>query len=372
MIKRSTWSFMRALLCIPVILLSFIRSTHADSLSQILQFQQRALSEAVQRAQPAKQLGSSQFLHALSNELSAAGALPQPPSGTVTLVQQDPRYVENAKLLFGLQLTPDGLAPVTQTSDRVWGGLSTTGYNSVVALIIQKTDTEGVGVCTGVALSSNIILTAGHCVCATVTDVYEGSSIFAPTYTHKLAVHPTIAPEMRTCSAPRTQPADIGLVQIEDEFKSVTPVTLASSGTINNLSAIRAVGFGVSETGQMGQKKYVDVPVASRACNQVLQLENGKLVRDQDFYGCSTNFELVAGQSHLNRDTCHGDSGGPVFGYVAKGGGKFDEYLVGITSRGIANAGSTTDCGQGGIYTRVDGPIAVFLLAQHVSFSAQQ
>jgi secreted trypsin-like serine protease len=101
-------------------------------------------------------------------------------------------------------------------------------------------------------------------------------------------------------------------------------------------------------------------------------MTTGKLVRDNDFYGCAAGFELVAGQSHLNHDTCHGDSGGPVFGYVAKGGGTFDEYLIGITSRGIRSPDNTTDCGQGGIYTRVDGPTLNYLQSQHINLTVQQ
>jgi endonuclease G len=62
--------------------------------------------------------------------------------------------------------------------------------------------------------------------------------------------------------------------------------------------------------------------------------------------GCAPAREMVlAAQS--GRDTCKGDSGGPL--YVAKGK---QWLLAGVTSRGTDLA--TTMCGDGGIYTRVD------------------
>jgi len=194
-------------------------------------------------------------------------------------------------------------------------------------------------------IAANVVLTAAHCVCAIVTDVYEGSSVYTPTYMHKPVSRAGLAGQMRTCNAPRSPAADIGIVRIADQFKHTNSVTLASVSTINNIPVVRAVGFGETETGQDGQMKYVDIPIASPDCNHLTKITSGKVVRDQDFHGCSAGFELVAGQSHLNHDTCHGDSGGPIFGYVAKGGGALDEYLIGITSSGINSAEHTADCG---------------------------
>jgi secreted trypsin-like serine protease len=57
---------------------------------------------------------------------------------------------------------------------------------------------------------------------------------------------------------------------------------------------------------------------------------------------------MVAGHQGLQRDTCKGDSGGPL--YIHTGN---DQYaLLGVTSRGVRN-GFTT-CGDGGIYVRLD------------------
>jgi secreted trypsin-like serine protease len=67
----------------------------------------------------------------------------------------------------------------------------------------------------------------------------------------------------------------------------------------------------------------------------------------QSRYGCDNGLELVAGAPFLDKDTCYGDSGGPV--YVEHDGGW---YLAGATSR--ATADSLRPCGDGGIYVRLE------------------
>ena len=69
---------------------------------------------------------------------------------------------------------------------------------------------------------------------------------------------------------------------------------------------------------------------------------------DATVYGCHSGKELVAGKPLLLHDTCRGDSGGPL--YIADKKGKW--VLAGVTSRGTNL--STTMCGDGGTYTRVD------------------
>jgi secreted trypsin-like serine protease len=70
--------------------------------------------------------------------------------------------------------------------------------------------------------------------------------------------------------------------------------------------------------------------------------------KDEDFYGCHLNKELIAGKPMLHFDTCKGDSGGPLYVQNAKG----DWLLAGATSRGTDI--SSTMCGDGGTYVRVD------------------
>jgi secreted trypsin-like serine protease len=94
-----------------------------------------------------------------------------------------------------------------------------------------------------------------------------------------------------------------------------------------------------------GEKRAVDVPIASID-------STGAGVADR--YGSDPGLELVAGSPFLDRDTCKGDSGGPV--YIDIDG---QWFLAGATSRGVSpTPGAVSDpqrlCGDGGIYVRID------------------
>ena len=104
----------------------------------------------------------------------------------------------------------------------------------------------------------------------------------------------------------------------------------------------------------------MDVPVASINCRGSARFADGTSRADSGWYKCSPDFELVAGSPYLNKDTCHGDSGGPIFFHADNGRGGYDEYLVGITSRAVRSP-HARDCGDGGVYERVDGDVLKWL-----------
>jgi secreted trypsin-like serine protease len=176
---------------------------------------------------------------------------------------------------------------------------------------------------------------------------------------------------MRRCDASDLTPADVGLVRVANAFPADNAVIFANSNTIAAINFVRAVGFGETEEGSFGRKLYVDIPIASPDCGGAVNLTDGQHPTDQSWYGCTPRFELVAGQSHLNRDTCHGDSGGPVFAHLEDGDNSYREYLVGITSRGVTSYGSR-DCGDGGIYTRVDREVLQYIRGQGVTVQTQE
>jgi secreted trypsin-like serine protease len=80
----------------------------------------------------------------------------------------------------------------------------------------------------------------------------------------------------------------------------------------------------------------VDVPIIGWQCD----------ARRQADYGCDPAHEMVISRT-AGRDTCDGDSGGPVFERI-DGGWR----LLAITSRPVAF--SAVRCGDGGVYVRVD------------------
>jgi endonuclease G len=73
---------------------------------------------------------------------------------------------------------------------------------------------------------------------------------------------------------------------------------------------------------------------------------------EQAKYRCKKNIELVAGHRGIRRDTCRGDSGGPL--YIQSDEGTY--RLLGVTSRGLKDFDHfpPQPCGNGGIYVRAD------------------
>jgi secreted trypsin-like serine protease len=139
---------------------------------------------------------------------------------------------------------------------------------------------------------------------------------------------------------------DLLVLLLDERVENVTARKIATTKTIDAATDGRVVGFGntdpMGSTGY-GVKRQVDVPIASAACRGTLDGE-----ADSAAYGCDKGLELVAGKPLLMKDSCTGDSGGPF--YIGSPNG--DWLLAGATSRATNSA--PNDCGDGGIYVRVD------------------
>ena len=106
-----------------------------------------------------------------------------------------------------------------------------------------------------------------------------------------------------------------------------------------NGSSVHLVGFGaidIQAAGNNSKLYEVSVPLTDAMCASTA-------------LGCKPGAqpagEFAAGGA--NKDSCNGDSGGPVYLDTPRG-----PILVGSVSR--ATEGATVACGQGGIYVRVD------------------
>src|SRR5262249_43113781 len=124
---------------------------------------------------------------------------------------------------------------------------------------------------------------------------------------------------------------------------TAAPRHVAQGAEVGNPRTAVVAGFGTTNpagTEGYGVKRHARVPIMSLSSASP---------EDRQNYGSRAGIELVAGHLGLRRDSCKGDSGGPLYIADPNGNGYF---LLGATSRGTINAQRT--CGDGGIYVRVD------------------
>ena len=214
----------------------------------------------------------------------------------------------------------------TQDPDSIVGGAPTSEFPDCCAVGNTR---EGF-FCSGTLIAPNLVVTAGHC--ESVEQVFlRGSDISKLDEGELIPVLPGKDFSLGG--------ADLRVLVLERD-SAVTPRHVAQGAEVQGETAV-LVGFGnVDFAGSVGYglKRMVEVPIVSLSCTKAM---------DGVRYGCSKDIEMVAGQRGLNRDSCTGDSGGPL--YIAAPGGYF---LLGATSRGIGGTGR--ECGDGGVYVRVD------------------
>ena len=256
-------------------------------------------------------------------------AIPRIASKRVS-VDDDPRFKANT--LQMVRQTTSGAQP------RIFGGTLVVAHAYADAVSVRG----GGGYCTGTLIAPNVVLTAAHCQCGNVNEkVAIGVNLQRPDQ----VISVTRGVAMNRCSEDIAG-KDVALLFLEKAPTNVTPRAFANTTSIANMVDVVAVGYGLTERGTSGMKLMTDIPVASSSCS-----ESADGIDDVDRFGCVKGSELVAGVRNLNRDTCRGDSGGPIYLKTSDG-----EYLVGSTSRGIQSTGAA-ECGDGGVYELLQGPI---------------
>jgi hypothetical protein len=304
--------------------------------------------------------GSPENAAAVRFGLNAAQAAAPEPTPTIrgrnlrstatpatTLLERDPQFRENADRLL-------------QSKERIWGGQPAHAFPETVSV------QGGGGLCTGTLIAPTAVLTAGHCHCDGVNQrVTFGDSSENPDLVVRVVRSTTLVqcpPNSGDISDAALKGRDVALLILEQPTHAV-PAVLAESNMIDAATSVHAVGYGKTETGQIGLKMEVDVAVATAACRRMATTGQAS---DAEVYGCDPGAELVAGAPFLNQDSCNGDSGGPIYVQSASSTPQNPRWLLaGSTSRATRN--SVRPCGDGGIYERVDGAILDWVQSQGVT-----
>lgn len=238
---------------------------------------------------------------------------------------------------------------------KVFDGVpvTTDKYNATVGIAAAGSDLVN---CTGTLIATNLVLTARHCAYNGVSGrVFVGNiESKGDWYEVEAVVWPDDA--RRTGRLDDPENPDIVVLKLATSITNVTPRQIASAAQIDAAIGYRVVGFGFDEDDVIGVKNRADVPTATNDCEGFLTKPN---ISEASLFGCAPGAEIVAGAVGLGRDTCNGDSGGPLLLFPEGGAGVEDYVLAGATSRAARN--SAQPCGDGGVYVRLTGFARAFI-----------
>lgn len=258
-----------------------------------------------------------------------------------------------------------------ENGERIYGGeiVQPGEFPAVVSIALRKGQVFS-SFCTGTMIAKGVILTAAHCVCEAPFDADDGQRPVVVFGTNVNRTEGIVAAyeisEAQTRSSDRVswcqsfvsfgvsaaRGRDIATVRFypDEPLREVggralppapplpEPMGIALPQMFFGMDIDEAflVGFGYSEaeTENIGVKRFTSTGIVDKICS------TGGARK----YECVTGIETVVLDYEAKRDSCGGDSGGPVF----IKSGQSDYYLFAVTSRGIGR-----NCGPGGIYSLV-------------------
>ncbi|ETP03939.1 hypothetical protein F441_19194 [Phytophthora nicotianae CJ01A1] len=217
--------------------------------------------------------------------------------------------------------------------NRIWGG-SDGNIDKYPFLAGLRDSFFDETFCAGTLIAPQYILTAGHCIRTNEMQIIAtfGTNDSTGSGSGAAIQVPVIAGFRHPLYKKKEHLYDVGLLKLKKPIKRKTAKLCASDGSDNKVGTMGTVlGWGKTQTSGESTSptlQQITLPVISNA-------ECGKFKK---YVGRVTEGMLCAGTGN-NKDTCNGDSGGPLL--------VDDDILIGCVSWG-------SKCGQqAGIFTRL-------------------
>ncbi|KAJ2812685.1 hypothetical protein H4S07_001229 [Coemansia furcata] len=236
-----------------------------------------------------------------------------------------------------------------------------------VAFVQAVKDSMG-STCTGSLIAPNVVLTAAHCIYRNSTQLYAAKE-FQVGFTHKT---PDTSKKYQGYSVSKivllssfniaTLKTDIAILVLSDNVPNdvASPVQIYS-GDFNTDTPLLAAGFGMTNATDSNSTPANLMEVSLKVgSDDYCKSKSGS-------YDHKVN---ICTDGTPGKDTCRGDSGGPLLTPVNNGSNKY--ALIGITSYTPVNAenpnGLCAQANSSGVYTRVAPYIS--WIAQYANLNA--